>query len=237
MELNKTLWQDEDRETFTSFLASFKQPHKVEWAKKILNTKLELLAMPTKNVHHIAHDICLGNYESFLELRLFNTYESIAIYGMIVTKIKDFDRMAHYLDVYLDVMENWAHCDLLSFNINEQNKDHFLVLSSIYTHDNRLFVRRLGLMILFQMLNDTTVLPIIYHTICTLDQENEYYVIMMAGWLLSECIIKYKDQTLSFIKETKHINKKIIHKAIQKCRESRRLSQQEKDDLLQYKIK
>lgn len=57
----------------------------------------------------------------------------------------------------------------------------------------------------------------------------------MVGWLLSECIILYKEQTLKFITTTKDLNKKIVNKDIQKCRESRRLTQVEKDELISYK--
>jgi 3-methyladenine DNA glycosylase AlkD len=87
------------------------------------------------------------------------------------------------------------------------------------------------------MVNDKTILPIIYQSLKQLSHENEYYVIMMAGWLLSECIIKYKDESLEFLNNTKDLNKKVVNKGIQKCRESRRLTQEEKDQLLAYKIK
>jgi 3-methyladenine DNA glycosylase AlkD len=70
-----------------------------------------------------------------------------------------------------------------------------------------------------------------------LEAESAYYVIMMAGWLLSECIIKYKDQTLDFLANTSGLNQKIVNKGIQKCRESRRLTDEEKDELIQYKKK
>ncbi|OHE46266.1 MAG: hypothetical protein A2102_03915 [Tenericutes bacterium GWF2_38_8] len=92
-------------------------------------------------------------------------------------------------------------------------------------------------MILFQMVKDESVLPIIYDRLKKLEHENEYYVIMMAGWLLSECIIQYRDQTLEFLSHEKELNKKIVNKGIQKCRESRRMTEIEKEQLLPYKRK
>ena len=237
MELNKSLWTEKDIPLFLSYLKSFQQKDKETWARNILNTKLELLCLPTKTIYSIVDEIYKGNYQSFLDLQIFNNYESIAIYGKLVSKIEDFELLTFYLNQYIKIMENWAHCDLLSFTINKTNKDQFLALSSHYLQDEKVFTRRLGLMILFQMVKDESVLPIIYQSILQLNQENEYYVIMMAGWLLSECIIRYKDQTLNFISTTKDLNKKIVNKGIQKCRESRRLSQTEKDQLLPYKRK
>jgi 3-methyladenine DNA glycosylase AlkD len=237
MELRKSLWTENDKPLFLAYLKSFEQKDKESWARNILNTKLELLCLPTKTIYSIVDEICKGNCQSFLDLQIFNNYESIAIYGKLVSKIEDFDLLTFYLNQYTFVMENWAHCDLLSFNINKSNKEQFLALSEQYLQDEKVFTRRLGLMILFQMVKDESVLPIIFNKLKGLNQENEYYVIMMAGWLLSECIIKYKNQTLDFLTATKDLNKKIVNKGIQKSRESRRLTQDEKDQLLSFKRK
>ena len=236
MQLTKSLWIESDISTFLSYLKSLERKDKETWSRNILKTKLELLCIPTKTIYQIATEIYKGHYQSFLELKIFNNYESIAIYGKILSLIKDFDEMLFYLNPYIYVMENWAHVDLLSFHINPSNKEKFLELSNTYLQSDKIFIRRLGLMILFQMVKDETILPIIFHRLHALHQESEYYVIMMAGWLLSECIILYRDQTLEFISHTKDLNKKIVNKGIQKCRESRRLTQQEKDHLLSYKL-
>ena len=235
MELNKEVWLEEDRYQFNEYLISFSQPEKVEWSQRILNSKMDVLAIPTKTIHHIATSISKGNYLSFLDLKIFDHYESVALYGMILCKIKDFELMKSYLTVYLDVMENWAHVDLLSLPITKTNQEDFIRLSYKYLKDPRPFVRRLSLMILFQMRKTPSILPIVFGHIQTLKDENEYYVIMMAGWFLSECIILYRDDSLHFLNSHDNLNKKIVNKGIQKCRESRRFTLQEKEDLLQYK--
>lgn len=236
MNLVKEQWQLGDKEEFLSYLDSFRQKDKEAWSRRILNSKLDVLAIPTKTIYGIVKEICKGNYKSFLDLKIFSNYESIAIYGMITSKITDFSEMLPYLTIYLDVMENWAHCDLLSLPISAGNKKDFLLLSDKYLVDPRIFVRRLSIMFLFQMAKtDESILPKVFNHLSMLKDEEEYYVIMMAGWLLSECIILYKNKTLQFIKEA-DLNPKILNKGIQKCRESRRLSQEEKDNLLSYKI-
>lgn len=237
MELNKMEWMMSDRLLFLDYLKTFQQKDKETWSRNILQTKLDLLCIPTKILTSIADEISKGKYRAFLDLKIFDTYESIAIYGKIISKMKDFNEMVHYLTIYLDVMENWAHCDLLSFQINRLNKEKFLTLSELYLTDSRTFVRRLSLMILFQMVKDQSVLPIIFDSIKKLECEHEYYVIMMAGWLLSECIIQYREQTLEFLSREGKLNPRIVNKGIQKCRESRRMTETEKDQLLSYKRK
>ena len=237
MELCQLEWTLHDQSAFLTYLQSFQQKDKETWSRNILQTKLKLLCIPTKMINSIAEEIYKGNYQAFLALEIFDSYESIAIYGKLISKIKDFDLMVHYLTIYLDVMENWAHCDLLSFTINQSNTNQFLALSETYLSDQRLFVRRLGLMILFQMVKNESVLTIIFDRLKKLEQETEYYVIMMAGWLLSECIIRYREQSLEFLNHEIKLNHKIVNKGIQKCRESRRMTEEEKEQLLPYKIK
>ena len=235
MNLIKEQWTKDDIEPFLTYLQTFQQKAKEDWARKILNTKLELLVIPTKTMGEIVKEIAKGNFKSYLDLEIFGSYEEIALYGILLTKIISFEEMLPYLTRYLNVMENWAHCDLLSLPIKPENQDKFLQLSSLYAKDSRLFVRRLSLMILYQMLQYETILPVVFEHLLELKTENEYYVIMMAGWLLSECIIKYQDSTLHFMKTHPELNAKIVNKGIQKCRESRRLTQETKDMLLTYK--
>lgn len=235
MELNKTVWNKHDGELFLAYLETLANREKQTWSKKILNTNLDVLVIPTKTIQNITSEIYKGNFKSFLDLKLFVNYESIAIYGIIVSKITDFATMKQYLDIYKEVMENWAHCDLLSFNITDNNKDDFIRLSNEYAKSPKVFIRRLGLFILLLLIRDKNYLNNALDALSKCGTESEYYVIMMGGWLLSECIIRYKEDTLDYL--TKHtINPKIVNKGIQKCRESLRLTKEEKDALLVYKL-
>ena len=235
MELNKVKWEPSDKELFLKYLRSFKNDEKEAWTRNIINTKLELLCLTKKTLDDMVDAIYKGDYKSFLDLEIFDNYESILIYGKLLSYIIDYDEMIHYLDKYKDVMENWAHVDSLKYNILDKNKSRFIKLSDTYIHSDKEFIRRLGLMILFQMVKDKSVLPVIFKTLGKLKNETAYYVIMMAGWLLSECVIKYLDETLEFIKHNPELNRKIVNKGIQKCRESRRVSEELKTELLAYK--
>lgn len=235
MNLIKEQWNESDRKFFLEYLESFRNREKEAWSKRILNTNMDVLCIPTKKLYEISQEISRGNYTSFLDLKMFNSYDSIVVYGKVMSKIKDFNLMKTYLEHYLLVMENWAHCDLLSFQVNQKNKNSFLELSKKYLISDHTFTRRLSLLILFQMVNDETILDNIYDSLKYLENEQAYYVIMMAGWLLCECLIKHKEKTKAFLFNTPTLNKKIVNKGIQKCRESRRFSKEEKEELLIYK--
>lgn len=236
MVLNKEKWTINDKSEFLEYLQTFARPEKSAWAKNLLKTESPVFAILTDDMVSICKEIMKGNYKSFLDLQIFDYYETIALYGMIISRMKTLDEMLPYLEIYLMNMNCWAHCDLLQLPCLEELKETYLHFSRMYRHDYRVMVRRFSLFILFQYVKDKDFLKNIFDGILAFKNEEEYYVIMMVGWLLSECIILHKEETLNFIKNNP-INKKILNKGIQKCRESRRLTQEEKDYLLQFKVK
>lgn len=236
MILNKNTWVKEDKDEFLNYLKTLGNPEKTDWSKNILQTASSVLAIPTKEMVRVANEIMKGNFHSFLDLQITDYYETIALYGILISRMKDYDDFIHYLQFYLDYMNCWAHCDLLKFPFLYEHSQDYLALSKQYRSDERVMVRRLSLNILFQYVKDKNYLPLILESLLDFEHEDEYYVIMMGGWLLSECIILYRDETLAFL-DNHTINKKIQNKAIQKCRESNRLSREEKDFLLKYKVK
>ena len=56
----------------------------------------------------------------------------------------------------------------------------------------------------------------------------EYYINMGVSWLISISLIKYKDKTLEYLK-TCNLNDFTYNKALQKARESLRVSKEDKD--------
>ena len=104
-----------------------------------------------------------------------------------------------------------------------------------YIKSDKPFKRRIGLGILFNFINDDYI-DRIFEILDRFQNEEEYYVNMMNAWLLCECYIKQRKRTLEYLNHNK-LNKFTINKGIQKCRESRRVSLEEKEMLLKYKIK
>ena len=235
MELTKNHWKKEDISEFQTYLKQFENPAKREWSTNLLRTKLPVLCLATPIIKDIIKKISKGNYIEFLDLMIWEYYENTAINGFLISMIKDFDLRKKYLDIYGSKADNWATCDLLTFDING-NEEKYFNLSLEYTKSEKPFVRRIGLYILFGFVDNDSYLDKIFNILNQFDHEEEYYVNMMAGWLLSECFIKQRKKTLKYLEKSK-LNKFALNKGIQKCRESRRVTPEDKDMLLQYKKK
>ena len=231
--LVKEKWNNKDGKEFIIYLESLKDENKIEWTKKIVNTKKNVLAIKSPVLKNIVKEIRKGNYLSFLDLNLNNYLENNTINGELITYIKDFDTMKKYLSIYSKKIDNWASCDLLSFNIKGK-EDLFLNLSNNYIKSDLPFERRLGLLILFKFIDNDLYINKIFDIMNLFYNEEEYYVNMINAWLLCECFIKRRDKTIIFLDNNK-LNKFTINKAISKCRDSYRVSKEDKELLLQYK--
>ncbi len=233
MELIKEKWDEEDIPEFQQTLTAFENPSKREWSKKLLNTELPVLCIKTAVMKDITNQIYKGNYLSFLDLMIWEYYENTAINGMLISKIKDFDTFRKYLDRYSLSADNWATCDLLTFHI-KGNEQKYFDLTLEYIKSELPFRRRIGMYILFYFIDDDDYICRIFDLLNCFENEEHYYVNMMNSWLLSECFIKQREKTLVYLENNK-LNRFTINKGIQKCRESRRVSLEDKDMLLKYK--
>lgn len=235
MDLIKEKWTKKDGIELIEYLESLKNSDKIEWSKNILNTNMPVLAIKTKVIKDIIKNISKGNYLSLLDLKLDKYFENTSINGSLICLIKDFNIMKQYLDDYILKIDNWASCDLLSFNVKGK-EELFYNLSLEYIKSNMPFVRRVGLNILFKLLNYDEYADKIFSIMNSFYDEEHYYVNMMNAWLFCECFIKRREQTIKFLKNHK-LNKFTINKGISKCRDSYRVSKEDKEMLLKYKVK
>lgn len=234
MDLKKQIWTKADGEEFQKFLISYGRPEKIEWTKRIINTKMPVLAVLSPNIKNIVKEIAKGNIISFLDLWLWDYFENTTVIGGLIMKIKDFETMKSYLLPFCEKADNWATCDLLSFNINAENEKKFWELSVALIKSDKPFVRRVGVNVWFKFITRNGYLSKIFNMINGMHGETEYYVNMVVAWLVAECFAKNREATLEFYKTNK-LNNFTVNKSVSKCRDSFRVSKEDKELLLQFK--
>lgn len=235
MILKKEEWTKSDIEKFQKYLETFKSndEKKINWTKNLLNTKLPVLAIKSQGMKDIAKEIYKGNYLSFLDLMIWEYYENTIINGILICKIKDFDDIKKYLDIYSEKADNWATCDVLKLKIKNNEKKYFNLILE-YIKSPITFKRRIGVKILFEFIDNNEYIDFVFDISEQLKDEEEYYVNMINAWLICECFIKQRKNTLKYL-DRNNLNKFTINKAISKCRDSFRVTPEDKNMLLKYK--
>lgn len=157
------------------------------------------------------------------------TFLKCAIVGML-----PFDQFCQCVDLVVPLLDNWATCDCFDAPCIKKNRETFLPYVARYLADEREFVARYGLVTLLRYYVDAQYLPLIFES-AERANEDQYYVMMAAAWLIAEVVIKFYDEGLAYLKERK-LSAPIHNKAIQKARESFRLSKEQKCELNAFKV-
>lgn len=235
MELIKQHWTKSDIEEFEEFENTLKgDALNCEWEQRIVNTKLECFARTSSKAREVAKQIKKGAYLEFLDNISFKTHFDTIVSGYLINMIKDFETYESKLDKYIVRVDNWASVDILKFN--KQSPGNLLILSRKYLKSDKPFVRRLGVNIWFELIKDEEYISQAFDVLDELKDEKEYYVNMSAAWLLAECMAKSRDKTIDYFGRSK-TNPFVINKAISKCRDSFRVSVEDKEYLVKFKIK
>lgn len=179
----------------------------------------------------IAKEIIKGNYQDFIKNNKHKYYEEIILHGQVISNIKDLDTSIIELNKFIPYINSWATCDttVASFKIINNNLDRMYPLVLSYLYDESPWIRRVGVVILLNYyVCDQYIDDII--TEITKIKLDDYYIKMAVAWLIQVCYIKYPIKIIDFLRFDQ-IDDWTHNKAIQKIRESLKVSQKEKEKL------
>jgi len=237
MDFNNIEWTNDDFNKYRKYLLSLKNTEdKIIWRNKIVKTNMPMLAIYQKDIKTITNKILKSNVLNFLNNVDFKYYEETLIYGNILSSLKYFPMFYKFINMFVDKIDNWSTVDNMKFNnIYKTNPEELFELALTFFKDEKPFVRRTAVLIMFVYIKDTKYQSLIYKKLDELLNEEDYYVNMAASWLLCELFVKSRNETLNYYINNK-TNKFIVNKSIQKCRDSFRVSKEDKDMLLKFKV-
>ena len=179
----------------------------------------------------IAKEIYKGNYKDFIKYNKHNYYEEIILHGQVIGYIKDLDEAIIELNKFIPYIKSWASCDttIANFKIISKNLDKLYPLVISYLYDDNPWIKRVGLVILLNYYVCDDYIDNIIIEITKLELK-DYYVKMACAWLIQVCYLKYPIKIIDFLRFDQ-IDDWTHNKAIQKIRESLKVSQKEKDKL------
>ena len=227
MNLIKQNWNINDKNEFIEYLKTFSIPEKVDFQRRVINTKKPILGIMTPTLRSIANEIAKGDYISFLNLGIHDYYECEIINGALICKIKELNTLFEYLTAYAENADCWAEIDLIKIPYKEKTAEQIFSYAENCTKSDKTFVRRLGVILLFSFIREdyfaciTTILK-------SLRNETEYYVNMAVAWLTAELVVKLPDLIIPFI-NLDNMNEFALRKTISKCSDSFRVPKETVD--------
>ena len=208
--------------------------------QKIIPTQYEILGIRMPALKKLAKETAAHpDVQTWLKNARYDTYEHVLFYGLVLSQMKKvpLETLFTYLDPLILRFDNWAHVDTIisSFKLFQKHPEevlaHFLPLK---THEGEFTKRVFVIVLMDYFMNDAYIDKSLKHM--SEVPQGQYYVDMAIAWALSYGLIKYYDKTLPLL-EQRVFSKFVHNKAIQKARESFRITPEIKEHLNEMKIK
>ena len=161
-------------------------------------------------------------------------FDENQLHAFIISRFKDYERCMDEVIRFLPYVDNWATCDQLSPKVFRKHRPELLNQIRNWIASDHTYTIRFGIGMLMEHFLDRDYDPDYPEMVARVRSE-EYYVNMMIAWYFATALAKQYDSVLPFI-----INRRLDpwthNKAIQKARESRRISPEQKEYLKALKI-
>lgn len=184
-----------------------------------------------KEVHSQAED----EIESFMNTLPHQFQEENTLQVVLISEIKDYDKCLAYLEKFLPYVDNWAISDGIGPKIFDKNHNQIIKKIPQWLEDEKPYTKRVAMLFLKKYFLGEDFKPE-YLTWAAKIRSEEYYVNMMTAWLFAEALTKQWDATIEFF-TSPQLAPWTHNKAIQKARESFRISSEKKEYLKTLKIK
>ncbi|WP_304426803.1 DNA alkylation repair protein [uncultured Adlercreutzia sp.] len=156
-------------------------------------------------------------------------FEENQLHAFIVSAETDYERLLVGIDDFLPFVDNWATCDQMSPRGLAQKPEVTLKHVRQWMASGHPYTVRYGIGVLLQLFLDDRFRPEFLEWVARVESD-EYYVNMMRAWFFAEALAKQPGATLPVIEEGR-LDRWTNNKAIQKARESYRISPKLKEQL------
>ncbi len=180
-------------------------------------------------LRRMAKRIAIADWQGFLAIAKDDSYEEILLQGMVLGYAKmsleeTFERTA----AFLPKVDNWAICDTFCSGLKRVRQDLYETWAFLMRYENspREFERRFVVVMLMDYFLEGKYLDQALDVIVNIRKE-EYYVSMAAAWALATAFLKDREGVLRILEE-EQLDKETHNRTIRKCRESYRISDEDK---------
>lgn len=186
----------------------------------------------------LSRQVLRGDAMGFLEGSQPGSYEETMLRGLVIAGLKlPWEEKLPLVEGFLPRIDNWAVCDAFCGSLKPRSPQDrqamWEYLRPLYGDSREYYARFAAVMQLSHFVDQEHL----EEGLLLLRQVSHpgYYARMAAAWALSVWYVKFPQETEALLRE-RALSPWVQNKAIQKVRESRRVSREQKDALLRYKL-
>lgn len=198
-----------------------------------------MLGVRIPKLRRLAKQIGRQDFRAFLAAKPSEYFEEIMLQGLVLASAKmPMEERLQWLTGFLPQIANWSICDCTctTFNLkNPQDAQQMYAFLLPYAASPLPYARRFVLVMLLAHYLQPAYLTDILRLLEEIPG-GEYYVDMAKAWLLSTLFVKYREEGLAYLRQSR-LDDFTYNKSLQKILESRRMLPEDKDLIRSLKRK
>lgn len=214
-----------------------------EFNQKLLPGTENVIGIRLPALRKLAKEIAKNGFREYLdecrEMTLENSFhEEIMLQGMVLGYAKmDREERRTYLNEFVPKIANWAVCDscVTGYKFMEKEPEYWFDYLLRFRDSKKEFELRFMIVAMMSHFVDAEHIDEILRC-CGQIRNDGYYTKMGVAWTVQVCYVKFPEKTRQFL-ENDAMDDFTHNKAIQKIRESYRVSREEKEELNRLKRK
>ena len=218
-------------EEIVDFLIKNTNAQNAEFAKKLIDTKYQILGIKNQLLENFAKNLAKNEIDDIFDGDIVY-HEQILIIGYYIAYSKfENSRKIEMLKEFLPLIDNWATCDGVATRLKklESEKEFFINLLK----NEKPFYKRVGIVWLMRFNLKQNFLD-------TLEvfkgvKDDNYYVKMALAWAYAEAFTINTDFMVYFLSQID--DKFTRNQTISKARQSFRVSNEIKEEIVKFRIK
>lgn len=192
--------------------------------------KETMIGVRIPDIRKIEKTLSIEEKEEFLLKLPHKYFEENMLHGIIISNMKDYNKVITNLEKFLPYVDNWAVCDSISPKIFKKNREKAIVNVLSWIKSNHTYVCRFGIGMIMQLYLENEYFKKSYLDIIAKIKTEDYYINMMRAWTFQVALVKQWKEAIVYI-EKGLLDEFTHNKTISKSCDSYKIEKEEKEYL------
>ena len=192
--------------------------------------KETMIGVRIPDIRKIEKSLSTEEKEEFLLKLPHKYFEENMLHGIIISNMKDYDKVITNLEKFLPYVDNWAVCDSISPKVLKKNIEKVITNVLSWIKNNHTYVCRFGIGMIMQLYLEDEYFKRTYLDIIAEIKTEDYYINMMRAWTFQVALVKQWKEAIVYI-EKGLLDEFTHNKTISKSCDSYKIEKEKKEYL------
>lgn len=192
--------------------------------------KETMIGVRIPDIRKIEKSLSTEEKEKFLLKLPHKYFEENMLHGIIISNMKEYNKVITNLEKFLPYVDNWAVCDSISPKIFKKNREKVITNVLSWIKSNHTYVCRFGIGMIMQLYLEDEYFKRTYLDIIAEIKTEDYYINMMRAWIFQVALVKQWKEAIVYI-EKGLLDEFTHNKTISKSCDSYKIEKEKKEYL------